>query len=132
MANSLARNSSPNTTAAAERGAPWTPLNQLLGFDPFQALRAARAFEYDVVRTERGYEVEVPVAGYAPDEIDVSFKDGVITVAGNNDRHTFTRSFTVPEEVDPDAITAHVQNGMLTLTLQRHPEAQPRKIVVNK
>jgi HSP20 family protein len=105
-------------------------LNDLLGFDPFQGLRAARSFEYEVIRTENGYEVEVPVPGYAPAQVDITFKDGVINVSGKNDRRTFTRSFTVPEEVDPDAISAHVENGMLTLNLQRRPEAQPRKIIV--
>jgi HSP20 family protein len=113
-----------------ERPVPWTPMRNLLGFDPFENLRSSWGYDYDVSRTETGYAVEVPVPGYTSSQIEVAFKDGIVTVAGNSDRRTFTRSFTVPEDVDTDAIDARVENGMLTLELRRRPEAQPRKIQV--
>ncbi len=126
MSNSLAK---PNGTAS-DRAIPWTPLRDLLGFDPFQNIRASYGFDYEVSRTETGYEVEVPVPGYSSSQIDVTFKDGILTVAGKTDRRSFTRSFTVPEDIDADTIGARVQDGMLVLSLKRHPEAQPRKIAV--
>lgn len=110
---------------------PWTPLRDLLGFDPFQNIRASYGFDYDVTRTEGGYQVEVPVPGYNPSQVTLTFKDGVISVAGETERRSFTRSFTVPDDVNSDAIQARVQDGMLTISLQRHPEAQPKKIQVN-
>ncbi|HEX3458275.1 MAG TPA: Hsp20/alpha crystallin family protein [Candidatus Baltobacteraceae bacterium] len=100
------------------------------GFDPFQYLRATNGFEYDVTRTETGYEVEVPVPGFTPNQVEVIFKDGVLTMAGKNERRSFSRSFTIPEDVDVDSIEAKVENGMLQLSLRRHPEAQPKKIDV--
>lgn len=118
-------------TAVAERPLPWTPLQDLLGFDPFQNIRASYGFDYDVSRTEGGYEVEVPVPGYNSSQIDVTFKDGVISVAGKSERRSFSRSLTVPDDVNPDTIEAHVKDGMLRIVLQRHPEAQPKKITVN-
>lgn len=105
-------------------------MSNLLGFDPFQSLRNTYGFDYDVTRTESGYLVEVPVPGYSATQIDVTFKDGILSVGGKTDRRSFTRSFTVPEDVNSDAIEAHVRDGMLTITLQRHPEAQPKKITV--
>jgi len=126
LSNSLAK---PNGTAQ-DRALPWTPLRDLLGFDPFQNIRASYGFDYEVSRTEGGYEVEVPVPGYSSSQIDVTFKDGILTVAGKTDRRSFTRSFTVPEDIDADTIGARVQDGMLVLSLKRHPEAQPRKIAV--
>jgi HSP20 family molecular chaperone IbpA len=126
LSNSLAK---PNGTAS-DRAIPWTPLRDLLGFDPFQNIRASYGFDYEVSRTETGYEVEVPVPGYSSSQIDVTFKDGILTVAGKTDRRSFTRSFTVPEDIDADTIGARVQDGMLVLSLKRHPEAQPRKIAV--
>src|SRR5579863_4371151 len=113
-----------------DRAVPWTPLRDLLGFDPFQVIRSSYGFDYDVSRTENGYEVEVPVPGYNSSEIDLSFKEGILTVAGKNDRHSFTRSFTIPDDVDPEAIGARVKDGMLILILQRRPEAEPKKIRV--
>jgi len=113
------------------RAMPWTPLRDLLGFDPFQSIRASYGFDYEVSRIEDGYEVEVPVPGYGSEQVDVSFKDGVLNVAGKNERHSFTRSFTIPEDVDADGIAARVKDGMLVLTLKRLPEAEPKKIRVH-
>ncbi len=130
MSTSLARvNGRPSSTDA--RPATWAPFSDLLGFDPFQTLRSNYGFDYDVTRTESGYEIEVPVPGYKPDQIDITFKDGVLTVAGKSERRSFSRSFTVPEDVDQERIAARVADGMLHLTLDRRPEAQPRRISVN-
>ena len=130
MSNSLAKTNGSSASLARERAFPWTPMRDLLGFDPFQNIRASYGFEYEVSRTDSGYEVEVPVPGYSSSQIDVSFKDGVLSVAGKTDRRSFTRSFTVPEDIDSDAIAARVQDGMLVLSLKRHPEAQPKRIDV--
>jgi HSP20 family molecular chaperone IbpA len=111
----------------AARMAGWIPFRDLLGFDPFHSMRG---FEYDVTRTENGYEVEIPVPGYKAEDVDVTFQDDVISVSAKSDRRSFSRSFTVPEDVDPDTIAARVSNGMLVLTLSRRPEAQPRRISV--
>jgi HSP20 family protein len=114
----------------ATRMAPWTPLRDLLGFDPVQSLRSNWAFEYDVRRTEAGYEVEVPVPGFKAEDVEVTFQDGILAVNGKAERRSFSRSFVVPEDVDPDAIEARVNDGMLVLMLARRPEVQPKRIAV--
>jgi HSP20 family molecular chaperone IbpA len=124
MADTLA---SGDRTAA--RMAHWTPFRDLLGFDPFASLRS-NWVAYDVTRTDAGYEVEVPVPGFKPEDVEVTFQDDVIAVSAKGDRRSFTRSFTVPDDVDPDKIEARVTNGMLVLTLGRRAEAQPRRITV--
>jgi HSP20 family molecular chaperone IbpA len=123
MTDTLAR----NERSASSRMASWTPIRDLLGFDPFASMRG---FEHDVTRTENGYEVEIPVPGFTPENVDVTFQDDVITVTAKSERRSFTRSFTVPEDVDPERIEARVKDGMLDLTLSRRPEAQPRRIPV--
>jgi HSP20 family protein len=129
MTNSLARN---GNGGASRQGAAtaWAPYRELLGFDPFQQLRTNWGFEYDVTRTENGYEVEVPVPGFKPEQIDISFKDGVLSVNAKSERRSFSRSFTVPEDVDEERIEAKVSDGMLVMNLQRMPEAQPRRIPI--
>jgi HSP20 family protein len=130
MTNALPR--SGNRMQVEGRMAPWTPFHDLLGFDPFQSLRSNWGFEYDVSRTEDGYEVEVPVPGYKPEQIDVTLKDGVLSVSGKSERRTFSRSFTVPEDVDADEIEGRVNDGMLVLNLRRRPETQPKRIIINQ
>jgi len=82
------------------------------------------------VRTEIGFDVEIPVAGYTPDQIDVTVRDDILTVAGKSERRAFTRALKLPEDVDGGAIEASVANGMLSLRLARYPETQPRKIAI--
>jgi HSP20 family protein len=127
MTDSLVRN---QNRGQASRMTPWTPFRDLLSVDPFQSLRSNWAFDYDVTRTENGYDVEVPVPGFKPDDIEVTFQDDIISVNAKSERRSFTRSFTVPDDVDPEKIEARVSDGMLVLTLARRPEAQPKRINV--
>jgi HSP20 family protein len=105
-------------------------LGDFLGFDPLRAL-TTNGFGFEINKTDSGYAVEVPVAGYAPDQIDVSIEDRVLTVSGHSEKRNFTRSLLVPEEIDVETIGAKVEHGMLTITLNVHPKAQPRKIAVS-
>ncbi len=42
----------------------------------------------------------------------------------------FSRALTLPCKVDPEQTSASVKNGVLTITLAKAPEAQPRQITV--
>jgi HSP20 family protein len=103
----------------------------LLGFDPFRNFTGA-SLGVEVTRTDDGgYTVELPVAGYKPDEIDVTLEDNVLTVVGKSEKRNFTRSLLLPEEIDGENIGAKVEHGLLTLTLNIHAKAQPRKITIS-
>ncbi len=130
MTTTLARRQHGDVGKTRTLSNVFAPFNDLLGLDPLSALRASWAFDYDVTRTERGYEVDVPVPGYGPSDIEISYQDNVVTVSGKTERRNFSRSFTVPEDVDADQIEARVRDGMLTLLLDRRPEMQPKKILV--
>jgi len=43
---------------------------------------------------------------------------------------SFVRSFTLPSSVDPDQISATCQDGVLSISLAKKPEAKPRQIAV--
>ncbi len=43
----------------------------------------------------------------------------------------FSRSFTLPCKVDPDKSTAALKDGVLTVTLSKIPDEQPRQIAIN-
>jgi HSP20 family molecular chaperone IbpA len=104
-------------------------LGDFLGLDPFRS-PSAPGFGFEITKSENGYAVELPVPGFAPENIDVTLEDRVLTIIGRNERRNFTRSLLVPEEIDAEAITAKVEHGMLTISLSLHAKAQPRKIAV--
>jgi HSP20 family protein len=104
----------------------------LLGWDPFRNLFGSlnQGMGMEVTRTESGYEVEIPVAGFTPDQIELTVEDGILTASGKSEKRSFRRTVLLPEEIDTDAIDAKVENGLLTVTLKLHPKAQPKRIAI--
>lgn len=78
-----------------------------------------------------GYLVELAAPGYERDDFHVSVHDDVMTIKGEQHEsrqrahesfsrrehnfHTFTRSFSLPDSVDEDNITATYTNGILSV-----------------
>lgn len=116
----------------AQRRNAGSPFTDMLGFDPFRSFypTVAQYHGLEITKNENGYTVEIPVAGYKPEQIDVTLDQNVLTVAGKSEKRQFTRSLLLPEEINPETIQANVQDGMLTLQLNFHPKAQPKKIQV--
>jgi HSP20 family protein len=117
------------------RGSRVSPrsVGETFAFDPFRNFFTGLGgfAGVDVTRTEQGgYRVEIPVPGFKPDEIEVTLEESVLTVAGKNERRQFTRSLLLPDDIDGENIAANVEHGLLTLTLNVHPKAQPKKIAV--
>ncbi len=130
-------NDSGNRGSGSERGSieprRRQGISNLLEWDPFRGFFPGnwqQMFGIDVNRKGDSYEIEMPVPGFKPEDIDITYQDGVLTVTGRNDRRSFTRMLTVPEDVDEDSIQANVDNGILTIMMRQHPKAQPKKISV--
>lgn len=108
-------------------------LESLWDWEPFRSLmpgNLGNIYGIEVTRTEDGYDVEIPVPGFRPDDIDITYQDGLITVSGRSERRSFTRSLSVPDDIDEDHIEAHVEHGILMLHLEQLPERQPRRISI--
>ncbi len=105
----------------------------------------------DVSETSTSYEVEAEVAGYDEKDISVAVEKHVLTIASTKDmkkangeekkeerkylvreisRPSFTRSFTLPEDVDEENIKAETKDGILKITLPKTVQAQRGRIEV--
>jgi HSP20 family protein len=100
----------------------------------------------DIHENDTAYNVVVPLPGVKPDDIHVKMQNGVLTVSGElpqphiNDNSKvvvqeryygkFSRSVTLPQSVDSDKVEAAYEDGVLTLTLPKLPEAQPKQIAI--
>ena len=107
-------------------------LPDVWGWDPFRNFfsNMPTVAGLDITRTDNGYAVEIPVAGYRPDDINITLENGVLQVSGKTEKRSFTRSFVLPDEIDAENIDAKVENGLLTLTLNLLPKAKPKKISI--
>jgi len=113
--------------------------------DTAQADSAAGYPPYNIERTdENAYRVEIAVAGFRPDELDIQVKENLLTVTGRkaaNDtsrtylhrglaERNFERRFQLADYV---VVTdAQLADGLLAISLKRElPEAlKPRKIEI--
>lgn len=99
----------------------------------------------DIVETDEGVTLMLEMPGVAADAVDITLEKRVLTIRGKVQATSpeklqlayaeygegdFERSFTLSDDFDPDKIGASVSNGVLTVTLPRAAEAQPKKIAV--
>jgi HSP20 family protein len=115
---------------------------------PDQALTTSDfAPPVDVYEDEHNITLKIEVPGIDEKDIDVSIENSTLTVRGQRGfekdekeenfqrieraHGTFTRSFTVPNTVDPEKVSAHYDNGVLKVRLAKREEAKPKQIKVN-
>ena len=99
----------------------------------------------NVYETKDEYVFQAELPGWNRDEVTIDFENQTLTLSGqhqlmaDDDRQyhrvesfygEFTRSFTVPGIVNFDAVTAELQDGVLTIHLPKREEAKPRQIEV--
>ena len=99
----------------------------------------------DIFETGDALKIVMEVPGVPKDAVDVKIENEVLSVEGRIEianynglepLHTeypighFARSFTLPWQVDQQNIAANLENGVLTLTLNKRPESKPRRIAV--
>jgi HSP20 family protein len=99
----------------------------------------------NVALKERQYVITAPVAGFKPEEVDVTFADGVLTISARHSEEkktegdgylrqevvsgNFYRQIPVGD-IDPKSVNAQVENGVLTVTLPAPTEPQTVKIAI--
>ena len=99
----------------------------------------------DIFETGDALKVVMEVPGVPKDALDVKIENDVLSVEARIETANynglepvyteysvghFARSFTLPEQVDQHNITAQLEDGVLTLTLNKRPETKPRLIAI--
>ena len=100
----------------------------------------------DIFETDEALTLMLEMPGVAKDNVDVQIENGVLHVEGKIDYSAYkevepvyteynvghyARSFTLSDKINQEAITARVEDGVLTLTLPKPRESLPRRIAVN-
>jgi HSP20 family protein len=146
----------PESRAMAPAAPEWEPsrlIRQFFGWDPFREMAPLTRSDlvtfmpaFEVKETKEGYVFKADVPGVKESDIEVTLTGNRLTVSGKRDAEkqerndtyytyersygSFTRAFTVPDDVESSGIHADLRDGVLTLFVPRKPEAQPKKIAI--
>ena len=89
----------------------------------------------DIVETEKAFELHLAVPGLNKEDFKIDLNDNYLTISGErkftkeqNEKHfrsietqygTFSRSFSLPEHVNANAISAKYNNGILEVVVPK-------------
>jgi HSP20 family protein len=101
----------------------------------------------DIYETAHELVVKADLPEVDPKELDIRVENNLLTIRGERkfekqvkeDNYlrveraygSFSRSFSLANTVNAEAIKADYQNGVLTLTIPKREEAKPKQIKVN-
>ncbi|HZQ99329.1 MAG TPA: Hsp20/alpha crystallin family protein [Chloroflexota bacterium] len=125
----------------------WLMRESFIRPDWFAGARGGGWLPMDVEERQDDYVLRASLAGWKPEEIDVSIQGDTVTISGHRKPEereekdktyhlrergfaAFTRSFTFPGAVDASRAAASFENGELILTIPKSEEAKPRRIQI--
>jgi HSP20 family protein len=100
----------------------------------------------DISETDGEYVIKAELPEVKKDDVKVTLEDGILTIQGERRREkdekttkyhrversygSFARSFSLPDQVDENGVTADYKDGMLNLRIPKSEKAKPRAIEV--
>jgi HSP20 family protein len=156
MANIIRRNSGYSVTPFGVAWDPFHLVREALSWDPFREAevsasapeRRTYAPRFDVKETKDAYVFRADLPGVKQENVEISLTGNLLSISGHREEERreqsdttyasersygrFSRSFTLPEGVDGENVTADLKDGVLVLTVPKKPEVQPRKIAIGK
>lgn len=99
----------------------------------------------DLYETDDSFVVKAFVPGVMPDKLDITTQQNTVTIRAEQPEEAhedvryylrerpsgaWLRSFDLPAAIDAQHIDARLEQGVLTLTVPKAPEAKPHKISI--
>jgi len=123
-------------------------LHKTLGIEPFSKSAYPKV---NVIATDTNIEIEAEIAGYSKEDISVQVEEGILSIVGQSSqsaegtdksvyllrelkRSSFSRSFSLSDQLDTEQIDATFKDGLLTLVIPRKkptvPESKVNKVTI--
>src|SRR5687767_2932815 len=156
MANIAVQKENGGKPAPAAPVREWDPfrvMREMMRWDPFSEMlpiaggEAAFAPAFEVKETKEAFVFKADLPGIQEKDLDVKLTQNRLSITGKREQEksekgdtfytyersygSFTRAFTLPEGVEGNKIKAELKEGVLTLTVPKRPEHQPKKISVS-
>jgi HSP20 family protein len=101
----------------------------------------------DLLETEQDFVLRADLPGLSESDVNIELEDNVLTLSGErkaeHEAHkegyyrverswgSFSRSLTLPEGVDPDAVQASFDRGVLEVRIPKPEVRKPRKVSIS-
>ena len=101
----------------------------------------------DLVEADDHFLLKADLPGLSEEDVSIELRDNALTIAGERksehetrergwyrvERATgkFSRSLSLPEGIDPDAVTASFDRGVLEVWIPKPEAKKPRRIAIN-
>jgi HSP20 family protein len=101
----------------------------------------------DLTETADEFVLHADLPGLAEDDVHIELDDNVLTVSGERKAShesrkegyyrverswgSFSRSLTLPEGVDPEAVNASFDRGVLEVRIPKPEQRKPRKVEIS-
>ncbi len=122
-------------------------LEDVVGRTADDSVLSAWAPAVDIYETEQELVVKADLPDVDPKDLDIRVENNLLTIQGerkfekkvNEENYlrveraygSFSRSFSLANAVNPEAIQADYHSGVLTLKIPKREEAKPKQIKVN-
>jgi HSP20 family protein len=100
----------------------------------------------DIAETDKAFEIKMEIPEVKKEDVKVTVDNRVLTIWGEREQEkeeegkkfhrversygVFTRSFTLPDNVDENKVTASFKDGMLNIQIQKAKVAKQKAIEV--
>jgi HSP20 family protein len=100
----------------------------------------------DLVEADDHFLLKADLPGMSEEDVSIEVRDGALTISGERKAEhqqrergwyrversfgRFSRSLTLPDGVDPDAISASFDRGVLSVTIPKPEQRKPRRIQI--
>jgi HSP20 family protein len=101
----------------------------------------------DLVETDDHFVLRADLPGLSEEDVNIELEDRVLTISGERKAEhelskegyhrverafgTFSRALTLPEGIDPDAVAATFDRGVLEVRIPKPEERKPRKVTIS-
>lgn len=116
----------------------------------FNFKKAFHTPKVDVKENKDSYSLEMDLPGKSEKDVNVELNGNVLTISSEHESKKdenegkkegkwlihersyskFSRSFTLPDDVDAAKLSANVKNGVLTVTMPRKALTEAKKIAI--
>ncbi len=120
--------------------------DRLSRFGAEESLTGTFAPPVDIYETEQAIVLEADVPGLSLEDLDIRVENNTLTLRGERKQRTevseenchrverfygsFSRSFTIPNHVDPQKIKASYEGGVLRVEMAKREETKPKQIKI--